>query len=313
MSVPAAGIRWLPLAMLVCLGALWGGNPSFSKAIAAAGVSPPSTVFWQALGAGVLLLTVCALRGIRVPYDRKALIYYAFIGWFCVDMAYMTLVVVAHHIPVGLIAVITVLSPLLTYLFAILIRLELPQPVRLAGILIGLAGVGVLVVPRGSLPSPDALPWVLLALLVPTGYAAGNVFAELGRPKGGNSVALSAGTMVFAAFGGAVIALATDSFHPAWAAPGRAELLLAGFAATTAVAFLLFQGIVARAGAVYLGQVGYLVALATIGWGMLFFGETHNAWLWLAIAITFSGVALVNFGPRRPGPRATAGRDAAGG
>jgi drug/metabolite transporter (DMT)-like permease len=117
--------------------------------------------------------------------------------------------------------------------------------------------------------------------------------------------------MVFAAFGGAVVALATDTFHPAWQAPGRAEWLLGGFALTTAVAFLLFQGIVVRAGAVYLGQVGYLVALATIGWGMLFFGETHNAWLWLAVAVTFSGVALVNFGPRRPGPRATPRREAA--
>lgn len=311
MTGPAAGLRWLPLLMLVCLGALWGANPSFSKAIVLEGIGPPAIIMWQTLGAGALLLVVCALRGIRVPLDRKALVYYAFIGWFCIDMAYMTLVVVVRHIPVGLVAVITVLSPLLTYLFAIVLRLELPQPVRLAGILLGLAGVAILVLPRGSLPSPDALPWVLLALLVPTGYAAGNVFAELGRPKGGNSVALSAGTMIFAAFGGAVVSLAGGHVQPDWAAAGRAEALIVGFAAMTAIAFLLFQGVVVRAGAVYLGQVGYLVALATIGWGMLFFGETHSHWLWIAIAVTFSGVALVNFGPRRPGPRATAGRAAA--
>jgi len=308
MSGNAAGLRWLPLLMLVCLGALWGGNPSFSKAIAQAGISPPSIIFWQTLGAGVVLLAVCALRGIRPPTDRRALAYYAFIGWVCIDIAYMTMVIAVRHIPVGFLAVITVLSPLLTYVFAILVRLELPQPVRLAGILLGLAGVAILVLPRGSLPSEDALPWALLALLVPTGYAAGNVYAELGRPRNADSVALAAGTMVFAAFGGALTALVTDTFHPAWADPGEAELLIGGFALTTAVAFLLFQGIVVRAGAVYLGQVGYLVALATIGWGMLFFGETHNHWLWLAIAVTFSGVALVNFGPRRPGPRATMGR-----
>ncbi len=303
-----AGIRWLPLSMLLALGAMWGGNPNFSRALGLEGVSPPGIVFWQTLGAGAILLAICAVRRILPPFDRRALIYYAFIGWVCIDLSYMIVVIVVRHIPVGFLAVITVLSPLLTYVFAILVRLERPQIMRVAGILVGLAGIAVLVLPRGSLPSEDALPFVLLGLLVPAGYAAGNVFAELGRPKGADNVALAAGTMIFAAAGGAVIALANGSFFlPVWQAPGRAEALLAGYAVTTAVAFLCFLGIVSRAGAVYLGQVGYLVTLAGIGWGMLFFGETHGRWLWIAVAVVFAGVALVNFGPRRPGPRATTG------
>lgn len=297
--------------MLLVLGAMWGGNPNYSKALGLEGVSPPGIVFWQTLGAGAILLVICALRGLRLPLDRRALIYYAFIGWVCVDLSYMTVVVVVRHIPVGFLAVVTVLSPLLTYIFAILVQLERPQFLRVVGILVGLGGVAILVLPEGSLPSDEALPWALLGLLVPAGYAAGNVFAELGRPRDADNVALAAGTMLFAAFGGAVIAFANDSFHPVWVDPGRAEMLLAGYAITTAVAFLCFLGIVSRAGAVYLGQVGYLVTLAGIGWGMLFFGETHNHWLWLAVAVVFCGVALVNFGPRRPGPRAISGRNTA--
>jgi drug/metabolite transporter (DMT)-like permease len=291
--------------MLVALGAMWGGNPNFSKALGLAGVSPPAIVFWQALGAGAVLTGVCALRGIRLPRDRGALVYYAFIGWFCIDLAYMTVVVVVRHIPVGFLSTITVLSPLLTYVFAIALRLERPQALRVAGILVGLCGVAILVLPKGSLPSEAVLPYALLGLLVPTCYASGNVFAELARPKGVDNLALAAGTMIFAAAGGLVVALLDGSFHPVWIAPGRPEMLLAGYALVTATAFLFFLGIVSRAGAVYLGQVGYLVTLFGIGWGMLFFGETHGPWLWLAVAVVFVGVALVNFGPRRPGPRAT--------
>ena len=33
---------------------------------------------------------------------------------------------------------------------------------------------------------------------------------------------------------------------------------------------------------------------------MLLFGERHGAGLWLAAAIVFAGVALVNFGKPRP-------------
>ncbi|MEK9661325.1 MAG: DMT family transporter [Alphaproteobacteria bacterium] len=306
-----AGFRWLPLLLLFALGAMWGANPTFAKAIGAQGVSPPSVIFWQTLGAGALLLLACAVRGVRLPTDRRALLYYAYMGWLCIDVAYMTVVVVVRHIPVGQLAVITMLSPLLTYLFALLLRLERPQALRAAGILLGLAGVAILVLPRGSLPSEASLGWALLALIVPTGYASGNVFAELGRPAGADSVALAAGTMIAAALGAALTAFVGDSFHPVWADPGRAEMLLAGFAAMTAVAFLVFQAIVALAGAVYLGQVGYLVTLAGIGWGMLFFGETHSHWLWFAVATVFAGVALVNFGPRRPGPRATMRQDTA--
>lgn len=305
MTGSAAGVRWLPLVMLVALGAMWGGNPNFSKALVLEGVSPPAVVFWQTLGAGLILLAVCVVRRTRIPLNLRALVYYAFIGWVCIDLSYMIVVTVVRHIPAGFVAVVTVVSPLLTYIFAIVLRLERPQILRVFGILVGLCGVAILVLPEGSLPSRDALPWALLALLVPTGYAAGNVFAELGRPRGADTVALAAGTMVFAALGGIVISTANDSFHAVWVSPGRAELLLGGYAVTTAVAFLFFLGIVSRAGAVYLGQVGYLVALAGIGWGMLFFGETHSHWLWLAVIVVFCGVALVNFGPRRPGPRAT--------
>src|SRR3546814_2101600 len=80
-------IRWLPLLMLLALGAVWGGNPSFSKAIATAGVAPAAAVFWQTALAGLVLLAICGLRGRAIPPDRKALVYYAAIGIVSVDVA----------------------------------------------------------------------------------------------------------------------------------------------------------------------------------------------------------------------------------
>ncbi len=80
---------------------------------------------------------------------------------------------------------------------------------------------------------------------------------------------------------------------------------MAFFALTTAVAFLIFYAIIAMAGAVYLGQVGYLVTLFGVLWGIIFFGEEPSAWLWLAALLVAIGVALVNLGK----PKST---DAAG-
>ncbi|HCO99962.1 MAG TPA: transporter, partial [Rhodospirillaceae bacterium] len=71
------------------------------------------------------------------------------------------------------------------------------------------------------------------------------------------------------------------------------------FSLATAVAFLIFYLIIALAGAVYLGQVGYLVTLFGVGWGVLFFGETVPVMLWVAIAIVGLGVGLVNLGKKQ--------------
>lgn len=306
-SAPAAGRQadrsraqqLLPILMLLALGALWGANPTFSKSLGRQGLSPFGVVFWQTFIAGLILAAICLVRRTPIPLHGKALAYYVFIGGVGTALSYAILVLVVGHLPAGFAAVLVVLSPLLTYLFAVLVRLETIRVLAALGTVVGFLGAALLVVPQGSLPSPAALPYALLALLIPAGYASANVYAEWGRPAGAENVALAAGTMLAAAFAMGVLGLAHGSFHAAWAAPAHTQLLLLAYGATSASAFLLFFAIITRAGAVYLGQVGYLVTLAGIGWGMLIFGERHSHWLWLAVAVIFAGVALVNLGKRR--------------
>jgi len=296
----SAGIRWWPLVMLLVLGALWGGNPAFSKALGSLGISPFGVVFWQTALAGAILLPLCLARGLRIGLDGRSLAYYFFIGGLGISLPYGALVLVVGHVTTGFVSVLVVLSPMLTYVFAILMGLERLSALRAIGLLLGLAGVGILVLPSGSLPSPEALPYALIALVIPTGYAAANVYAEWGRPAEASNESLACGTMLAAALLMGVLGLVDGSFHPAWARLDDSAAILLAYGVSTVAAFLLFYAIVAAAGAVYLGQVGYLVTLSGIGWGMLLFGERHGAGLWLAAAIVFAGVALVNFGKPRP-------------
>ncbi len=296
-----SGIRWLPLVMLIGLGALWGGNPSFSKALVTSDLSPAAVVFWQTFIAGVLLGAVCLFRGIRIPLTRRAIIYYFVIGLMGIDVAYMTLVFVVGHVPAGYASVVILLSPVLTYLIAVMVRLETVNPMRAIGIMIGFAGAGLLVFPQGSLPSPELLPIALLAFLTPVGYAVANVYSEWGRPEGADNIALATATMFAAAIGAAVVGAVDGTFHPIWAETGQRELILFAYAAATGIAFLLFYKIVSSAGAVYLGQVGYLVTLFGVGWGILFFDESTTIWLWAAVVVVGIGVALVNLGKAKAG------------
>ena len=291
-----SAIRWLPLLLLVLLGALWGANPVFSKALALDGVSPLGVVFWQTFGAGILLLVVCLIRRTPLRFDAKHLIYFAFMGIVGIDVSYVVLVFAVERLSAGYVSVLVLFSPMFTYLFALLMRMEKVVALRAVGIVIGFAGAGVLVIPEGSLPSPELLPVALIAFITPLGYAAANIFADIARPAKSDTVALAMGTMFAAALGTLIAGLIDGGFYPAWQNFGNTEALLMLFAASTATAFLIFYAIIVMAGAVYLGQVGYLVTLFGVGWGILFFGETQSAWLWVAVALVAVGVALVNFG-----------------
>ncbi len=293
-------LRWLPLLLLLVLGALWGGNPSFSKALAIAGLSPFSVVFWQAFGAGVLLLLVCLIRRTPMKFGTKHLVYFVFMGVVGIDVSYVVLVFTVERLSASYVSVLILFSPMLTYVIALLLRMEKMVMIRAVGIVVGLAGAGVLVIPAGSLPAPDLLPIALLAFITPLGYAAANVFAEFGRPADTDNVVLAMGTMFAAALGALIAGVIDGSFYPAWESFGHIETVLTFFALTTAVAFLIFYIIIMLAGAVYLGQVGYLATLFGVLWGVLFFGEEPSAWLWLAVVLVAAGVALVNMGKPKP-------------
>ncbi len=293
-------VRTLPLVLLVTLSLIWGLGPSIVKFIALDGVPPLGMVVWQTGLAGVILFGICALRGVRIGLDRKHLRYYLAMGWIGLALPNTNMVFVMRELPVALMGVIIITAPVITYVVALIIRLETFSPLRAAGVVLGFAGAAALVLPSGSLPTPEMLPIALLAFVTPALWATSNVIAEVWRPEDGDTFALAMGTMFAAASGAVIVALATDAFHPIWQDFGVSDWVILLYAGTTVCAFALFYTIVKLAGAVYLAQVGYLVPIMGVGWGAWFYGEEPTVWLWLAMALVFAGVALVNLGKRAP-------------
>ena len=213
-----------------------------------------------------------------------------------IDVSYITLVYTAEKLSAGYVSILILFSPMLTYTLALLLRMEPLIRVRALGIAVGLAGAAILVLPEGSIPSEELRPIAMLAFITPLGYAAGYVLADIARPKDSDNVALAMGTMFAAAFGALIGCLIDNSFHQVWLDFGHIDILLILFIFSTSIAFIIFYSIIKMAGAVYLGQVGYLVTVFGVCWGILFFSEKPSVWLWLAAFLIAGGVALVNFG-----------------
>ena len=113
---------FLPLLLLLALGSLWGLSPAFTKFLALEGISPIGAVFWQTLIAGTGLLIIIFIRGVKVEFDRRYVSYFSVMGAVGIALPNSNMVFVVEHIPAGLMSVIIVTAPVITYIVAVIIR-----------------------------------------------------------------------------------------------------------------------------------------------------------------------------------------------
>lgn len=301
------GVDPLAYILLVGCGVVYPLLFSVTKIASEAGVPPIGFVFWHSLLAALGLLAICLVKRELPGLSPAHLRGYLALGFLGTAAPVSLLAYVSAKLPAGLVTLVVVLSPLLTYAFALLLRMERRNLLSIAGITLGLGGVLLVVVPSVSLPSPDMLGWLLLAFLAPVFFAATNIAGSLLRPPATGSFPMAAGVMVASTLLMAPIALGTGQLYlyPGPAPEGAWTALAA--AAVNGGFYVAFFAIVRRAGSVFVSQFNYLVILCGFGWGALLFGERHSLYVLGAAALMVLGLALHSLGMRR---RAAAERPA---
>jgi drug/metabolite transporter (DMT)-like permease len=283
----------LALVLLLVLGANWGLAFSLAKLGQIGGIPPLGYAIWQSGGAGLVLLVIGRVRGVRLPLSGRHIRYYLIAALTGQAIPIVNMLVVVKQIPVGVIAVLVTLSPLLTYGLAMLVGGERFVARRFAGMLLGFAGALLILIPSSSLPSPDMAPWVALALITPLFFAGSNVYIAMARPEGVDSLALAAAMQLAVVVFVAPLAAATGTAYvPAPDFTTADWALLAHIATACFTALAMFE-IIRLAGVVFMSQVAYIVTLSGIFWGVVFFDEQHSPWIWASLVVILAGVALV--------------------
>lgn len=182
----------------------------------------------------------------------------------------------------GLAAIMFALSPVVTALLSMLLRIRPPSLLGLAGIGLGLAGALVIIAARNADFAAGQSVWLLLSVLIPIFLGLGNVYRTMAWPKGAGPMRLAALTNL-AAVAPLLIAAALYpggiDAAPLLAVPGLVAAQLA-ISATMLAMFFRLQQVV---GPTYLSQIGY--AAAAVGFGVAVLGETYPAmcgpaWPW---------------------------------
>lgn len=303
--------RLFPLAILFVVGVGWGTGVILVKYATRQGIHPLGYVFWVAFGAFAIMLAVSALRRRLPRLGRQHLAYYGIVGGLRLAGANIIFYTVVQHIPAGVMAVVLGTMTIFTYAMALGLGIERFAALRMAGILTGLAGVVLFVVPRSSLPEPGMAWWVMAGLGAPLLYSVANMVIDRLRPAGDDSTALTAGMLAAASLFTGVVALAFDAFHvPGWP-PTTAETVMICHMAISALGFLGLFELIRVAGPTYASQLTYIVTLSGVLIGIVVFGERHSAWVWSAVALVLLGVGLVNAQGRAP-TRQSLDREASG-
>jgi drug/metabolite transporter (DMT)-like permease len=258
-------------------------------------------IFWQLVIGAVLLGAVNGLRRRSFAITAAGLRFAVVIALIGTLIPNSTFYMSVAHLPGGVMSILISTIPLLSFPLALLLGMDRFSARRLLGLCFGLVGVALIAMPQSSLPSPEMVAWLPVAMIGPLFYALeGNIVAKWGT-AGLDAVQ----AMFWASLVGAVMALPLTLLSGHWINPlppyGVPELALIASSCVHALVYAAYVWLAARAGAVFAAQTAYFVTGSGVLWAMLLLGERFSGWVWAALVVMLLGLFLVQ--PRqRPRP-----------
>ena len=286
----------LSLALILIAGINFSLLIPVNKIAGDAGFPNFAYVFWYALGAGLVLLVPAVVRRElpQLTWPHVRLYFVSATLGFAFPFALLAFVVT--KLPSGVTVLLLTLTPVFTYALAVIFRLDRFRVISAAGLLMAICGVLLIVIPGESLPAPDMALWFVIALLIPFGFGALNVFVERFRPPQSSSLGLAIGNL----FAGTILLV---PFLPAtgqlYLFPGPdldGDLALVGAVVINAIMWPMFYIIVRRVGASLFSIMNIIGVVGGIGWGILFFGETHSSYVWGAAGLMLAAFVTMVVG-----------------
>jgi len=293
-------VEW---ALLLALSLVWGGSFFFVE-VALEGLGP-YTVVAVRVGLGALgLLLFLRLRGLSLP-DSLADWWALFVMGLLNNAIPFSLIAWGQvRIDSGLASIFNATTPLFTLVVAHLCtRDERLTPLKGLGVLFGLLGVAVLIGPDLGEGAGGSL-WGQVAVL---GAACSYAFASVwGRRLRRLSPAVAAtGMLICSSAVMLPLALLAEPLPGTLPSPSVLAALIGLGLLSTSLAYLLYFEILARAGAVNLMLVTFLIPPSALALGVLFLHEPLEAKALLGLALIFAGLAAVQAQGRAAAAKST--------
>jgi drug/metabolite transporter (DMT)-like permease len=284
---------------LLLLAALWGGSFLFMRmAVPHFGAVPLAAL--RVAGAALLLLPLLAARAglgsLRGHWRPIALV-----GISNSALPFLFFSIAAWSIPAGLSSILNATSPMFGALIAMLWLREPSTASRVAGLLVGFAGVAALAWdsarPGAAGLGPGAPLAIALCLGASVLYGFSACFVRR-KLTSAEPLAVAAGSQLSAALVLALPAVWLWPPEPPSLTPWLAVGALAVFC--TGIAYVLFFRLIARIGPAKAITVTFLVPAFAMLWAGLFLGEAVSPAMLASCALILLGTGLAAGALRLP-------------
>jgi len=260
---------------------------------------PPITfIASRTLIAGLLLLAVIRLRGLRLPTDVAT--WRLFFIQACINSVLpFTLIAWAEQsIDAGLAVILNATTPIFTFLLtALVIRHEAVSGRKLFGTIAGMTGVCLIIGMEALDGAGDAL-WSQFAVLTAAfSYACAAIFSK--NFKGLDPIMPAAGSLICGAVLLFPVSLIVD--RPWTLSPSAASLtaLVCLSVFSTALAFMIYFRLIQTLGSVGTTSQAYLRVPVGVAIGMVFLGEVPTSAMWVGLVCVIAGVLAMTLPSRR--------------
>lgn len=285
------------LTLLVLLATLWGGSYTFIK-LGVATIPPITLIAARTAIAGLLLLAVMWIRGIKMPRDGASWQRFAFQAVLNSVIPWTLIAWGEHHVDAALATILNSAGPIFTFLLtAVVTRHEATTPRKLFGVLAGMAGILLIV-------GADAFHGIGSGLLAEAAIVAATICyacaAIFGRSfKDLDPMAPAAGSLLA---GAAVLIPASLVLEQPWTlSPSLSSVLALSALAvfSTAAAFAIYFRLIQTLGSVGTTAQAYLRVPIGVAISVAFLGETLSRTAWIGLACVVLGVAAMTIPARR--------------
>jgi drug/metabolite transporter (DMT)-like permease len=300
----------MPYVAFITLALIWGVSFLFIK-VGVRDMSPTALVLVRSVSGTVALAVIMLAMRRRLfgPHWRSRVIPF---GVMAVTNALVPWVAIAwgeEHISSGLASILNSTATLWTAILIFwVIPSERPSPVNYAGVLIGITGVAILVLPDlTSHGVTFSFLGVMACLGAAFSYGVAAIYARR-KLRGMNVYEQSLGQLVATSL--IAIPFAAPSvphIHLAFVSMGA---VIALGAVQTGIAYLLYYYTMNTLGAVRATGVTLLVPVTAVFWGVVLLRESLSVPIIVGMAIILAGIVLTNVG-RASRPEPAVERDSA--
>jgi len=290
---PENTLWFIKLGMVIISGINFSLLFSVNKWAGNSNVPFGAYVFWYALGAAIILSLVAIFRKERFSIGWNYIRTHSVSAFLGFAFPFAIFAFVAAKLPSGIAILFVILTPVFTYVWSLLFKLE---PFRLGsvlGLLLGITGVLLVVVPSGSLPDSHMVGWALLALVSPACFAALNVFVDKFSPPKASVISLSVGICSASALMLLPFMIWNDQIWAPFAAEGKGGWAVVAAILINTLVWPLFYGTIRITGAFLWSMMNIIAVIFGFFWGWLFFGEAPSFWVWAAAALMMSSFLII--------------------